>query len=157
MKALFVDGVGREQERHVSEALSVFRFPMPSKLTVGSVESSMIARTDVPIAEFDRLGRLPDGREVYGYRFTEGPQFGIWTASGSWVDGAPEQAIQAVADEIARNVDALNASAPMRVLYDHTDFDKSSRVHVRRLVGVARRRDVATSPEQPVHSEPSEP
>jgi hypothetical protein len=137
VQAVLVDGVGNTREMTLSHRLHNVRVPLWQRMSLSIADTPRYE--PMPVADFNLIGDLPDGRTVYGFQFGSGPRYELWRVEACWVASAPPKAIEAAAHEVEHNIDALvQHGRPVR-LYDAVTIDKTTQVKTRTVMGLGRR------------------
>jgi hypothetical protein len=127
----------------VLERHAIIEFPKRSSYSVTFEPTSQVQRkTDFELARFDALGSLPHGRRVYGYRFSDGRQYALWSVTARWVKALPSEQVKEVWAQMEREIKELTREAPAPVvcLYDETiDSEDGAFTVARTKIGVARK------------------
>jgi hypothetical protein len=138
INALLVDGVGRTREMSLSQQLHSVRVPLSRQFSMEPhrFADGLEIGTD---AEFDYVGTLPDGRIVYGYVFSAGPQYAMWHADAAWSQIAEPHVLDIVKREVSRKIEAIETYNHPVTLFDETSTDARRGLKTRTVIGIARR------------------
>lgn len=137
--AVFVDGVGHIQHVQLPQWLPVVRRVVPRQMQV-SAGARVRPTFDDGIAEFWSITQLPDGRWVYGFRFSSGAQYEVWKVSAVFTDAMKTDrgAAESIAREINQQIQHIGNAPCVRLLsLDRRDDDRGLTERV--VMGVARR------------------
>jgi hypothetical protein len=115
--AVLVDGAGRTSTMELPQDVATLQVPVPLPLSLTLSDPVGPFPFDHGLVEFERLAMLPDERIVYTQR---GMRFCVWTLEAAFAGALDENGIQALAQDINRQIAALTDLAPTVRLYDIT-------------------------------------